>query len=70
MALNDYSSSTYTFSKARYITSGNWSIQTIETWRIFAGTFGITASNYSEYGLKSSYWSSSVKIWRLSYKLW
>ena len=70
MALNDYSSSTYPFSKARYITSGNWSIQTIETWRIFAGTFGITASNYSEYGLKSSYWSSSVKIWRLFYKLW
>ena len=67
MALNDYSSSTYRYSKAEDITSGRWSTPTISTWCTFAGAFSITASNYSEYGLKSSYWSSSVKIWRLSY---
>ena len=62
MALSDYNNSaTYTFTNAKSITSGDWSTPTIDTWAMFAGQLGITISNYSGYGLKDIYWSSSVK---------
>ena len=60
MALSDYNNgTTYDFTNAKSITSGDWSTPTIETWVMFAGQLGITTSNYSEYGLQKSYWSSS-----------
>ena len=60
MALSDYNNSAkYTFTDARSITSGDWSIPTIDTWLMFAGQLGITTSNYSGYGLKATYWSSN-----------
>ena len=62
MALNDYSRSGYTFSEARYITSGNWSTPTIATWSTFAGQLGITKSNYKGYSLNRIYWASSTNI--------
>ena len=62
MALNDYSRSRYTFSEARYITSGNWSTPTIATWSTFAGQLGITKSNYKGYSLNGTYWASSTNI--------
>ena len=62
MALSDYNNSaTYTFTNAKSITSGDWSTPTIDTWAMFAGQLGIKISNYSGYGLKDIYWSSSVK---------
>ena len=63
MALSDYNNSaTYTFADAKSITSGDWSTPTIVTWAMFAGQLGITTSNYSGYGLKEKYWSSSASI--------
>ena len=61
MALSDYNNgATYKFEDAKSITSGDWSTPTISAWGIFAGQLGITFSNYSGYGLKSTYWSSTV----------
>ena len=60
MALSDYNNSAiYDFTSAKSMTSGDWSTPTIDTWAMFAGQLGITASNYSRYGLKTEYWSSS-----------
>ena len=60
MALSDYNKGDiYDLETARSITSGDWSTATIETWTTFAGQLNITTSNYSEYGLQESYWSSS-----------
>ena len=61
MSLSDYNNSTtYDFIDAKSITSGDWSTPTKENWSTFAGQLGITTSNYSEYGLKGEYWSSSA----------
>ena len=60
MALNDYNDGvTYQFSSARVITSGSWSVPSRNELSAFAGELGITNLNYSEYGLSTSYWSSS-----------
>ena len=60
MALNDYSSNKYTFDPARYMAqTGGWITPTMYEWIIFGGQLGITTSNYSKYGLKDAYWSSS-----------
>ena len=63
MALSDYNNGQeYTFTSARGITSGEWSVPTRIEWAAFSGELGITkqTSNYSGYGLKAIYWSSSV----------
>ena len=60
MSLSDYNKgNTYDLETAKSITSGDWSTATIEAWATFAGKLNITTSNYSGYGLKESYWSSS-----------
>ena len=58
MALSDYSDSA-TFATARSTRSNGWSTPTTGTWLMFAGQLGITTSNYSGYGLKYTYWTSS-----------
>lgn len=61
MALSDYNNSaTYTFSNAKGITSGEWRVPTHIELATFGGQLGITTSNYSGYGLKAQYWSSSA----------
>ena len=61
MALSDYNNSaTYNFINAKGIHSGEWSVPTINEWTAFGGQLGITTSNYSGYGLKATYWSSSA----------
>ena len=61
MALSDYNNSaTYSFNNARGITSGEWRVPTRNELAAFGGELGITTSNYSGYGLKATYWSSSV----------
>ena len=61
MALSDYNNSaTYTFTNAKSITSGEWRVPTKIEWAAFGGELGITTSNYSGYGLKAPYWSSSA----------
>ena len=63
MALSDYNNSaTYTFTNAKSITSGEWRVPTKIEWAAFGGELGITTSNYSGYGLKATYWSSSTYI--------
>ena len=64
MALSDYNNSaTYTFFNAKGITSGEWRVPTYIELATFGGQLGITTSNYSGYGLKDRYWSSSVNIY-------
>ena len=64
MALSDYNNSaTYTFSNAKGITSGDCRVPTYIELATFGGQLGITTSNYSGYGLKDRYWSSSVNIY-------
>ena len=61
MALSDYNNSeAYNFSNAREITSGEWRVPTRNELAAFGGELGITTSNYSGYGLKACYWSSSA----------
>ena len=61
MALSDYNNSaTYTFTNAKSITSGDWRTPTKEDLTMFAGQLVIKPSNYSGYGLKATYWSSTV----------
>lgn len=62
MALSDYNySAKYNFTSAQSITLGDdWSTPTRKTWRTFAGQLGITTSNYSGYGLREEYWTSSA----------
>ena len=61
MALSDYNNGqVYTFYNAREITSGEWMVPAIDEWDAFGGELGITTSNYSGYGLKATYWSSSA----------
>ena len=61
MALSDYNNgATYTFTNAQGITSGEWSVPTRNELAAFGGELGITTSNYSGYGLKATYWSSSA----------
>ncbi len=63
MALSDYNNgATYTFTNAQGITSGEWSVPTRNELAAFGGELGITTSNYSGYGLKATYWSSSALI--------
>ena len=63
MALSDYNNgATYTFTNAQGITSGEWSVPTRNELAAFGGELGITTSNYSGYGLKATYWSSSANI--------
>ena len=60
MALSDYNNSeTYLFVNVKEITSGEWKAPTEKLWAAFGGQLGITTSNYSGYGLKDEYWSSS-----------
>ena len=61
MALSDYNNSaTYTFTNAKSITSGDWRTPTKEDLTMFAGQLVIKPSNYSGYGLKATYWSSTA----------
>ena len=61
MALSDYNNSaTYTFTNAKSITSGDWRTPTKEDLTMFAGQLVVKPSNYSGYGLKATYWSSTV----------
>jgi len=61
MALSDYNNSAeYTLADAKKITSGRWGNPTKNEWMSFAGQLGITISNYSEYGLKDTYWTSTA----------
>ena len=63
MALSDYNNSaTYTFTNAKSITSGDWRTPTKEDLTMFAGQLVIKPSNYSGYGLKATYWSSSTFV--------
>ena len=63
MALSDYNNSaTYAFYNAKGITSGEWRVPTRFELAAFGGELGITTSNYSGYGLKATYWSSSAYI--------
>ena len=63
MALSDYNNSAqYTFEKAKGITSGEWSVPTVNEWAAFGGQLGITTSNYSGYGVKAKYYWSSSQI--------
>ena len=65
MALSDYSSG-YDYHNSispEEITSGEWSVPTDELWAAFAEKLKITSSNYSEYGLKVEYWTSSGRHW-------
>ena len=63
MALSDYNNSaTYTFTNAKSITSGDWRTPTKEDLTMFAGQLVIKPSNYSGYGLKAIYWSSSANF--------
>ena len=59
MSLNDYGSRDYSWVETQ-ITSGDWSTPDMETLAMFAGELNITASNYSGYGLKASYFSASI----------
>ena len=64
MALSDYNNgTTYDFETAKSITLGNWSTPTYEICAIIGGQLGITTSNYSGYGLKNMYWTSSDFNW-------
>ena len=68
MALSDYNNSaTYTFFNAKGITSGEWRVPTHIELATFGGQLGITTSNYSGYGLKDRYWSSSANSDYYSY---
>ena len=68
MALSDYNNSaTYTFFNAKGITSGEWSVPTSIELVAFGGQLGITTKNYSGYGLKAKYWSSSANSNRCYY---
>ena len=58
MALSDYSGSTYKFSNAKNIKSGEWAVPSPNSWATFLGQLGITANNYGNYGLKKEYWTS------------
>ena len=61
MALSDYNNSaTYTFTNAKSITSGEWRVPTSIELAAFGGELGITTLNYSGYGLKATYWSSTA----------
>ena len=63
-ALSDYNNgTTYDFETAKSITLGNWSTPTYEICAIIGGQLGITTSNYSGYGLKNMYWTSSDFNW-------
>ena len=63
MALSDYNNGqVYTFDNARKITSGEWRVPARDEWVAFGGQLGITTSNYSGYGLKDKYWSSTFNI--------
>ena len=68
MALSDYdNSATYTFPAVERITSGEWRVPTRIELVTFGGQLGITTSNYSGYGLKGRYWSSSANSDYYSY---
>ena len=64
MALSDYSSGYdyHTDPPPEKITSGEWSVPTDELWAAFAEKLKITSSNYSEYGLKEEYWTTSIGV--------
>ena len=66
-AIINYDNHSYSFNEAKRINSENWRIPTIDQWIIFAGQLDIVTSNYSEYGLKVVYWSSSGGILRGKY---
>ena len=61
MALSDYNNSAqYTYETAKSITSGEWRVPSHLAIAAFGAELGITTSNYSRYGLKATYWSSSA----------
>ena len=61
MALSDYNNSAqYTYESAKSITSGEWRVPSHLAIAAFGAELGITTSNYSRYGLKATYWSSSA----------
>ena len=59
MALSDVSSSTYQYTDAKNQAKDDWVLPEKNEWAAFGDKIGITTSNYSSYGLKNEYWSSS-----------
>ena len=60
MALNDYRSYTYKYTECRDIRLKEWHVPTKNEFAAFGNELNITTSNYSEYGLKGLYWSSTT----------
>ena len=60
MALNDVSSSTYTYEDAQKQESNGWYVPSRNVWAAFGGQLKVE-SNYNSYGLKSDYWTSTLK---------
>ena len=60
MALNDVSSSTYTYEDAQKQESNGWYVPSKNVWAAFGGQLKVE-SNYYSYGLKSEYWTSTLK---------
>ena len=62
MALNDVSSSTYTYEDAQKQESNGWYVPSKNVWAAFGGQLKVERNNYNSYGLKSEYyWTSTLK---------
>ncbi len=61
MALNDVSSSTYTYEDAQKQESNGWYVPSRNVWAAFGGQLKVERNNYNSYGLKSDYWTSTLK---------
>ena len=61
MALNDVSSSTYTYEDAQKQESNGWYVPSKNVWAAFGGQLKVEGNNYNSYGLKRDYWTSTLK---------
>ena len=61
MALNDVSSSTYTYEDAQKQESNGWYVPSKNVWAAFGGQLKVEWNNYNSYGLKRDYWTSTLK---------
>ena len=59
MALKDAVDTPYSYFDAPKLEKDGWTIAEYRTWMTFAGSLGITKSNYTQYGLNDVYWTSS-----------
>ena len=60
MQLSDYNNGIKYEHEKAVIRSGVWHTPSIDEWAQFAAGLGIGAYNYSKYGLRNEYWSSST----------